>query len=61
MAGYVTVYEGAPGHNFTYATVRGASHMVPQTKPLAALVMIDRFVHGEGFQTFNGTSIGPPH
>lgn len=27
-----------------YATVRGAGHMVPQTKPAEALTMLERFL-----------------
>ena len=32
VGGYVTQYV----NNFTFITVRGAGHMVPQTQPLAA-------------------------
>jgi hypothetical protein len=36
MGGYVTTYAGGgpQGHNFTFLTVRGAGHMVPQFKPV---------------------------
>ena len=40
VLGYSTHYE----YNFTYATVKGAGHMVPTFRPRAALVMVDRFL-----------------
>lgn len=40
VGGYVTVYE----HNFTYATVKGAGHMVPQFRPESSHEMVQRFV-----------------
>ena len=45
-AGYVTQYD-TPGlqGGFTFATVRGAGHMVPTTQPGRALAMFDRFLH----------------
>jgi serine carboxypeptidase-like clade I len=43
VAGFVVDYEGG----LTYATVRGAGHMVPTSKPLEALEMLKRFVNGE--------------
>merc|ERR1711865_1208111 len=33
-------------HNFTFATVKGAGHMVPETQPRAALALFYRFLHG---------------
>lgn len=42
VAGYVVEYEG----NLTYATVKGAGHMVPETNPVEALAMFSRFVEG---------------
>ena len=45
VGGYANVYEG----DFTFATVRGAGHMVPQTQPAAALVLFQRFLAGEPF------------
>ena len=40
VLGYSTHYE----LNFTYATVKGAGHMVPTFRPRAALLMVDRFL-----------------
>lgn len=40
VQGYVTRYE----HNFTFATVKGAGHMVPLYRPLAAHTMVSRFL-----------------
>ena len=42
VAGYVSEYEG-----LTFATVKGAGHMVPQTKPEAAYNMFARFINGK--------------
>lgn len=39
VAGYAVHYRG-----LVYATVRGAGHMVPQTKPAEALAMLERFL-----------------
>lgn len=41
MGGYVTRYD----HNFTFATVRGAGHMVPLVKPEAAKVLIENWIN----------------
>jgi hypothetical protein len=46
VAGYVTVFDR---NGFTYATVKGAGHMVPETKPSAALAMFQRFLNNEPF------------
>jgi len=43
VGGYVTRYE----HNFTYATVKGAGHMVPTYRPMAAQTMVRRFIEGQ--------------
>jgi hypothetical protein len=40
VQGYVTRYQ----HNFTYATVKGAGHMVPLYRPAAAQAMVSRFI-----------------
>lgn len=40
IAGYQTVYE----HNFTFATVKGAGHMVPQYQPQRALDLFSRWI-----------------
>tara|TARA_B110000208_G_scaffold14306_1_gene17371 strand:+ start:82 stop:1770 length:1689 start_codon:yes stop_codon:yes gene_type:complete len=47
-AGYVTRYTaGAKDHSFTFATVKGAGHMVPEFKPVAALALVQRFMANE--------------
>eukprot|EP01084_Bolivina_argentea_P077655 140898_1 len=38
MAGYVTIYD-TNNTNFTYCTIRGAGHMVPQYKPVEGFNM----------------------
>eukprot|EP00039_Didymoeca_costata_P028038 m.19801 g.19801 ORF g.19801 m.19801 type:complete len:487 (-) comp6676_c0_seq2:269-1729(-) len=48
-AGYVTTYEAKPNHNFTFLTVKGAGHMVPEFKPVAALQFLERFFKNEPF------------
>ena len=45
LGGYVTRYA----HGFTFATVRGGGHMVPATRPEAALELFRRGVLGKGF------------
>ena len=40
MGGYVTSYEG----DFSYATIRGSGHMVPEYKPESAFVMLKSFI-----------------
>merc|ERR1719198_2020973 len=40
VGGYVTRYE----HNFTYATVKGAGHMVPTFRPESSREMVQRFI-----------------
>ena len=42
VAGYVTIYEG-----LTFATVKGAGHMVPQYAPEAAYYMFSNFINGK--------------
>ncbi|GAB4817916.1 hypothetical protein N2152v2_004962 [Parachlorella kessleri] len=41
VAGYAVHYRG-----LTYATIKGAGHMVPEDKPLEALTMFERFLRG---------------
>jgi len=41
VGGYVTVYDG-----MTFATVRQAGHMVPETQPHRAFEMFRRFIQG---------------
>ena len=43
MAGYVQIFD-TNNTNFTYCTVRGAGHMVPQFKPEEALKMYEIFL-----------------
>lgn len=38
-AGYQEIYD-----TYSYATVRGAGHEVPQYQPLFAYTMMDRFI-----------------
>jgi serine carboxypeptidase-like clade 1 len=45
VSGYATAYE----NNFTFVTVKGAGHMVPQYAPPQALDMFTRFVRNEDF------------
>jgi hypothetical protein len=41
VGGYVTQYA----NNFTFATVRGAGHMVSEVQPMAAWSLFDRFIN----------------
>ena len=41
--GYLIQYE----NNFNFATVRGAGHMVPETRSEASLAMMSAFVLGK--------------
>jgi len=43
VAGFVTDYA----EGLTYATIKGAGHMVPQFKPIPALVMFQKFLTGQ--------------
>jgi len=45
IAGFVTDYQ----QGLTYATIKGAGHMVPQFKPIPALVMFQKFLAGTPF------------
>jgi len=45
LGGYRVNYA----HNFSFVTVRGAGHMVPATRPEAALELFRRGVLGKGF------------
>jgi len=53
MAGYVQIFN-ANGNNFTYVTVRGAGHMVPQYKPEEALKMFATFLYNEEWPGYDG-------
>jgi len=46
VAGYVTVYSA---NSFTFLTVKGAGHMVPQYMPEQALNMLTRWIGGQPF------------
>jgi len=43
VAGYAVEYEGG----LSYATVKGAGHMVPQTNPRESLALFTRFIQGK--------------
>lgn len=46
VGGFVTVYD-----KFTFATVRGAGHMVPEYRPQRAFVMFEGFLHNQTLPT----------
>ena len=46
VAGYAIRYAA---NNFTFITVKGGRHEVPETAPEQALELIRRLVHGESF------------
>lgn len=52
VAGYATVYS-VPGNtdssSFTFATIKGAGHMVAQYEPAPALDMFTRFLNNAPF------------
>lgn len=43
VGGFITAYEG----NFTFATVRGSGHMVPEDKPMEAYYLLSRWLDGK--------------
>lgn len=43
---YVGGYKIQYAHNFTFATVRGAGHMVPETRPQSSLIMMKSHIFG---------------
>ncbi|PIA48265.1 hypothetical protein AQUCO_01400685v1 [Aquilegia coerulea] len=49
FAGYTLVYEG----DLTFATIRGAGHMVPSDQPTRALALITHFLNGELLPNFD--------
>eukprot|EP00054_Salpingoeca_dolichothecata_P001865 m.21002 g.21002 ORF g.21002 m.21002 type:complete len:508 (-) comp12598_c0_seq2:103-1626(-) len=49
MGGYLVSY----GSQFTYVTVRGSGHMVPEYEPRAGLKLFSLFLKNEPFPTFN--------
>jgi carboxypeptidase C (cathepsin A) len=46
VAGYVTSYEI---NDFTFITVKGSGHMVPQYRPVSAYAMFERFIKDREF------------
>merc|ERR1711865_722620 len=48
MGGYVVSYPG----DFSYLTIRGSGHMVPEYKPAASLAFITAFAKGEPFKRY---------
>jgi len=48
VAGYVTTYDAHPSQ-FSFLTVKGAGHMVPQYKPVQAFAMFQRFINNTPF------------
>lgn len=48
VGGYATVYDA---NDFSFITVRGGRHEVPETAPAQALEMLRRIITGEGFGT----------
>jgi len=55
MGGYVTEYEG----DFSFLTVRGSGHMVPQFKPEAALSFISSWISGKDFKPYDASCSAP--
>ena len=49
VVGYVTQYEG----DFSFVTIRGSGHMVPQFKKKAAFEMLQRFLRGEPLKPYD--------
>ena len=50
VGGYAVNYKVPPGsHNFTFITVRGGRHEVPETAPKLAFSMFSRLIAGETF------------
>jgi len=51
MGGYVIRWEGDKS-TFSYLTLRGSGHMVPEYKPAAAYAMISSFITGQDFPKY---------
>lgn len=47
IAGFATTFDRGA---LTYATVKGAGHMVPNTTPRAALQLLSKFLQDEPLQ-----------
>ena len=56
MGGYVTEFEG----NLAFLTIRGAGHMVPQYKPVAAAAFVRAWLRNEPYPSFNSSCTSPP-
>ena len=56
MGGYVTEFEG----KFAFLTIRGAGHMVPQYKPVAAAAFMRAWLRNEPYPSFNASCTSPP-
>lgn len=52
VAGYAVEYASG----LTFATVKGAGHMVPETNPVQALAMFERFVSGRSLHSETTTA-----
>jgi len=46
VAGYYTTYQNDVTNDFTFTTIKGAGHMVPQDKPPVAYQMFTQFIEG---------------
>jgi cathepsin A (carboxypeptidase C)/serine carboxypeptidase-like clade 1 len=49
VGGYAINYKVPNGGNFTFLTVRGGRHEVPETAPKRAFEMFSRLIDGESF------------
>lgn len=49
IAGYVRQYFSETGKIASYATVKGAGHMVPTYQPAAAVALFQRYLQGGNF------------
>ena len=55
MGGYLTAYEG----DFSFVTIRGAGHMVPQYKAPQAMVLISNFIQQKPFAPYVASCSAP--
>jgi len=55
MGGYITTYEG----DFSFVTIRGAGHMVPEYKAPQALTMIRNFIQNTKFAPYVASCSAP--
>lgn len=49
VGGYATTYDTGSKGTFEFITVRGGRHEVPETEPVKAFVMLQKFLAGEAF------------